>query len=572
MDKKMISNRFVFIIVAVMLAAALVIPRAAIATETSATRTLPASVAPGANFDVSIQASGCGTFGQVVETLPDGFGYVGTDSTDVFVTPEDSTVKFTFMGDAVSFDYTVTASTTAGTYSFSGVVKDEDKIEYTTGGDTGITVAPAEEASATRTLPASVDEGADFNVGIEASGCGTFGQVVETLPDGFGYVGTDSTDVTVTQDGNIISFTFMGDAVSFDYTVTASTTAGTYSFSGVVKDEDKIEYTVGGDAEIVVGSTLESIAVEPSEVSLYADETQQLTVTATYSDESVADVTAEADYESSEPSVATVSDTGLITAVAEGSATVTASYTEDAITKTAEVPVTVSILTTVTEEFTGTLARGERAYLTTIPEGATELEITLSATADIDLELYDGGTFVIGWKAVIGPSGATTDTYKGDDFAYSGWSGGEEYIRADGPLNQAYTLKVYGYQAGSYTVTVSYVPAAPPNPPPTISIYVPATVALGNPVSVVVSASDPDDVARVEFMVSSPWPEEWSPASSNPQYEDVVEWVMSFDDEFTLPFVPGWAGTYTVDAWACDQVGNCTPEATPETTTFVVTE
>jgi len=252
MDKKMISNRFVFIIVAVMLAVALVIPGAAIAEGASATRTLPASVNEGAYFDVGIEASGCGNFGQVVETLPSGFSYVGTDSTDVTVTPEDSTVKFTFIGDAVSFDYTVTSSTTAGTYSFSGVVKDEDKIEYTIGVDTDITVLPAEGASATRTLPASVNEGAYFDVGIVASGCGAFGQVVETLPSGFSYVGTDSTDVTVTPEDSTVKFTFIGDSVSFDYTVTASTTAGTYSFSGVVKDEDRIEYTIGGDTDITV--------------------------------------------------------------------------------------------------------------------------------------------------------------------------------------------------------------------------------------------------------------------------------------------------------------------------------
>jgi len=49
---------------------------------------------------------------------------------------------------------------------------------------------------------------------------------------------------------------------------------------------------------------------------------------------------------------------------------------------------------------------------------------------------------------------------------------------------------------------------------------------------------------------------------------------MSFDDEASLTFVLGWAGTYTVNAWACDQLGNCTPEATPmtTTTTFVVAE
>ncbi len=108
----------------------------------SATRTLPifASVDPGADFDVSITASGCGAFGQVVETLPSGFSYMGTDSTDVIVTPEDSTVKFTFIGDGVIFTYTVKASTTPGVYIFSGVVKDEYKVEYPIGGDENVTV------------------------------------------------------------------------------------------------------------------------------------------------------------------------------------------------------------------------------------------------------------------------------------------------------------------------------------------------------------------------------------------------------------------------------------------------
>ncbi|GAJ18109.1 unnamed protein product, partial [marine sediment metagenome] len=138
---------------------------------------------------------------------------------------------------------------------------------------------------------------------------------------------------------------------------------------------------------------------------------------------------------------------------------------------------------------------------------------------------------------------------------------------------RAYDLKVYGFQAGDYTVSVSYVRGVPPNPPPEIDISVPATtVALGNPVTVTVSATDPDGVLLVSFMVSSPWPEEWGSASSNSQYEDIIEYVMSFDEEASLTFVPGWAGTYTVEAWACDELGNRTPEAVPVTDTFVVSE
>jgi len=360
--------------------------------------------------------------------------------------------------------------------------------------------------------------------------------------------------------------------VSFDYTVTASTTAATYSFSGVVKDEDKVEYAIGGDTdiEVSVAVTLESISAEPESVSLFVGETQQLTVTATYSDESTADVTADSSYESSDTSVVTVSDAGLITGVAQGSATVTVSYTEGGITATTDVPVTVTGV--VTETFTGTVAEDETADVTSIPEGATELEITLSATADLDLNLYDGTTFVIGWGGEIDSSGSTTGTYEEDTFAYSGWDGGEEYITADGPLSRAYDLKVYGFEAGDYTVTVSYMPAAPPNPPPAITIDVAATVTLGSPVTVTVSATDPDGVLGIWFMVSSQWPEEWTSASFGSQYEDVIEYVMSFGDEASVTFVPGWAGTYTVDAWACDELENCTPEATPVTDTFVVSE
>ncbi len=347
-------KKFLPIVVAALLAVALVVPAAVIgAPEALATRTLPASVDPGADFDVGIEASGCGNFGQVVETLPNGFSYVGTDSTDVIVTPEDSTVKFTFMGDAVSFDYTVTASTTAGTYSFSGVVKDEDKIEYTIGGDTTIWLfdggwfielgvspegsgvikvngaipesfpgwsevfdwgseveleaVPAEgyifvewsgdasgtenpiimidgvqkevtttskvanlmvvtvhatfevaaQASATRTLPISifdsvVNAGANFDVTIAASGCGAFGQVVETLPNGFSYVSCASTEISITATDSTIKFTFVGDSVTFTYTAKASTTPGVYTFSGIVKDEYKVEYPIGGVENICV--------------------------------------------------------------------------------------------------------------------------------------------------------------------------------------------------------------------------------------------------------------------------------------------------------------------------------
>ncbi len=92
----------------------------------------------------------------------------------------------------------------------------------------------------------------------------------------------------------------------------------------------------------VVVTRLVSIAASPLSVPLYVGETQQLAITATYEDASTAEVTATATYASDAVSVATVSIGGLITAVAEGTATITVTYTEGVITRTVDVLVTVT--------------------------------------------------------------------------------------------------------------------------------------------------------------------------------------------------------------------------------------
>ena len=207
----------------------------------------------------------------------------------------------------------------------------------------------AAPATATRTLPSAVEPEAEFDVGIEASGCGSFGQVKETLPAGFVYVSvSDPDDILVVVVGQEVKFTFLADSISFNYTVQAPAAEDTYTFAGVVKDADQNEFTVGGDTEVTVGViVLVSIAAEPSEVSLGVaggrarNDTAQLVITATYDDESTADVTNEASYESDDENVAVVGDTGLITATGVGTATITVTYTEGEITRTTTVSVTV---------------------------------------------------------------------------------------------------------------------------------------------------------------------------------------------------------------------------------------
>ena len=109
-------------------------------------------------------------------------------------------------------------------------------------------------ASASRSFaPASVSGGGEVVVTITASDYGSAGRVTETLPAGFTYVSSNlSEGVRVT--GQEVRFTLFGDA-SFTYTVTASSVVGSHSFSGVLRDFEQSEYTVGGAATVTVESS-----------------------------------------------------------------------------------------------------------------------------------------------------------------------------------------------------------------------------------------------------------------------------------------------------------------------------
>ena len=106
----------------------------------TATRDLPATVEPGANFDVTIEASGCGSIGQVRETLPAGFTYVSCSNPDIAAEVKDSEVWFSFFGDTATFTYIISAPVAEDTYTFTGVMLDEDKNMFAVGGDTELTV------------------------------------------------------------------------------------------------------------------------------------------------------------------------------------------------------------------------------------------------------------------------------------------------------------------------------------------------------------------------------------------------------------------------------------------------
>ena len=89
-----------------------------------------ATVAAGGEVEVTVAPSDYGRFGQVVETLPAGFSYVSSEQPGIKVDGQDVAIVF-LEGDTVT--YKVTASTTTGVGSFSGLVLDEDEVRGTGG-------------------------------------------------------------------------------------------------------------------------------------------------------------------------------------------------------------------------------------------------------------------------------------------------------------------------------------------------------------------------------------------------------------------------------------------------------
>ena len=112
------------------------------ATSHSAVRSFSAPwVLPGGALEVTVTAAGYGGFGQVVETLPAGFSYTGSDLSEAAVAVEGQTVAFTLLGDE-RFTYAVAAPSAEGAYSFAGVLLDGNRTEQAVGGDSSIRVGP----------------------------------------------------------------------------------------------------------------------------------------------------------------------------------------------------------------------------------------------------------------------------------------------------------------------------------------------------------------------------------------------------------------------------------------------
>ena len=89
-------------------------------------------MAPGENVVVTITHANAGLLGVITENLPRGFRYVSSNvpTDNIRVTGQVVTgqmVLFALLDVESPFTYTVTASGTAGTYNFSGQLRDSDR-------------------------------------------------------------------------------------------------------------------------------------------------------------------------------------------------------------------------------------------------------------------------------------------------------------------------------------------------------------------------------------------------------------------------------------------------------------
>ena len=106
--------------------------------------------APGSEVRVTITADSYGVFGQVVETLPEGFALVSASLEEDQVLAEGQTVRFSLLGET-NFTYVVSVPATEGQYTFTGVIKNADREERTITGHRELRVGPPPTPTPTAT-------------------------------------------------------------------------------------------------------------------------------------------------------------------------------------------------------------------------------------------------------------------------------------------------------------------------------------------------------------------------------------------------------------------------------------
>lgn len=190
-----------------------------------------------------------------------------------------------------------------------------------------------------------------------------------------GVYSNSSTQVDITDsvtwvpvDGSVIEFG----------TISGLLTAKKVGITTITAEMDSITSNIVGMA--ATEAVITSIVVTPSPVSLAKGAIKQLSVTATYSDSSTADVTDMASWVSGDDATATVSSTGSVKGIVEGDTTATATVgtlDSPAVTVTVGAAEMVSIQLTPAQ-VTVPMGMGEIYIATAVNSDGTTADITSS--------------------------------------------------------------------------------------------------------------------------------------------------------------------------------------------------
>ena len=192
--------------------------------------------------------------------------------------------------------------------------------------------------------------------------------------------------------------------------ITVSAHSGTFSSSAAI--------TVSGGGGTSTGPTLSSIAISPANPTIPINTTQQLTATGSYSDGSSRDLTTLVSWSSSTIANATVDLGGLVTGVAGGSATITA--TLGSVSNSTLVTVTAPTITSISitpEDLTLAIGISQQYTATAIYSDGSSQDlvsgVTWSSSVTTVATIDNNGLATIvgaGSSAITATVGAFTDT------------------------------------------------------------------------------------------------------------------------------------------------------------------
>jgi hypothetical protein len=113
--------------------------------------------------------------------------------------------------------------------------------------------------------------------------------------------------------------------------------------------------------------------------------------------------------------------------------------------------------------FTQDISKNTVVTVGTIPVGKANIEIKLTSAKDVDIQLFaEDGTKIVQWPdGQLNAEGEGSVTYKGVKVKYSGYNGdgtnlGHEYIKLTGTTTTTFTMKAFGYAAGSAKVDYTF--------------------------------------------------------------------------------------------------------------------